>query len=115
MTEETNPSELIEDLDGGVFAQKIGAALSQVAGGVVEHGRKGRVSITLDLERIGNSSQVKCAHKLTYKQPTSKGAVSEDNTTETPLYVNAGGELTLFPKDQGQMFDKNGETQEQEA
>ncbi len=115
MANETNTAQLIEDLDGGVFEQKIAAALSQVASGVVEHGRHGRVTIQLDFKQISNSSQVTCSHKLTYQQPTSKGKVSEENTTETPLYVNRGGELTLFPKDQDQMFDKHGQANEQKA
>jgi hypothetical protein len=113
MSQKTNVSQLLKDLDAGVFEQKIAHALSQVAAGVVDHGRAGRVQVTFDLKQIGESHQVACVHKLVFSQPTSKGKVSEENTTETPLYVNAGGELTLFPNNQARMFDKHGSPEKQ--
>lgn len=37
----TNVDDFISELDGGVFAQKLGQALSDVAAGTIDHG-KGR-------------------------------------------------------------------------
>jgi hypothetical protein len=50
---------------------------------------------------------VSIKHKLTYKRPTPKGSVAEDNTTETPMHVGTRGRLSLFPEDQTDMFGKN--------
>ena len=38
-----------------------------------------------------------------------RGSKSEEDTTNTPMFVNKGGELTLFQKDQVQLFDKQGQ------
>lgn len=56
--------------------------------------------ITLDIARIGDSSQVTCTHGIKYKRPTAKGSVTEDATTSTPLHVGTGGKLSLFPETQ---------------
>lgn len=100
----TDVNALLDDLDAGVFREKIARAISDAAAGVVQTGKAGKVTITLDLKQIADSSQVDCAHKLAYVVPTSKGKRSEENTTKTPLYVGRGGKLTLFPENQGK-FD----------
>lgn len=104
----TDVTQLLEDLHGGVFKEQIARALSQVGAAVVDHGRAGKVTITFDLKRIAKSSQVQCSHKLNYVEPTSLGEINEKSAAETPLYVNSGGELSLFPLNQGQMFDRDG-------
>lgn len=110
----TNVQEFISDLDGGVFEEKLSKVLSDVAGAVVDHDVAGKVNITIDIKRIGNSHQVMLAHKLSYSRPTSKGKISEDNTTSTPMYVGPQGALTLFAPNQTQMFDKKGNVTEGE-
>ena len=105
----TNVTEFIGDLDAGVFEEKLSRALSDVAMGVVTQSKPGKVSITFEMKQIGQSSTVNIAHKLTYSKPTASGKLSEENTTETPMHVNQGGKLTLFPEDQGQLFGKKGE------
>ncbi|EKD4512065.1 hypothetical protein ORP98_004476, partial [Escherichia coli] len=32
----------------------------------------------------------------------NRGKISEEDTTETPMYVNRGGRLTILQEDQGQ-------------
>ena len=96
----TNFEEVLADLDGGIFAQKIGHALSDVALGTVLTGKAGKVQITFDMKRIGDSSQIEVAHKINFTKPTEKGKTSEENTTHTPLHVGKGGKITLFPQDQ---------------
>lgn len=100
----TDVNALLDDLDAGVFREKLGRALSDAAAGVIQTGKAGKVTITLDLKQIAESSQVDCSHKLSYTVPTAKGKRSEENTTKTPLYVGRGGKLTLFPENQGK-FD----------
>lgn len=98
-------STLLDDLDAGVFAQRISRALSDVALGVSNTGKKGEVSLSFKLERIGDSNQVKCVHTVKYSKPTDKGKVTEDHATITPLHVGVGGKLTLFPESQPRLFD----------
>lgn len=101
----TNVEQFIADLDGGVFEEKLSRILSDVAGAVVDHGKKGQVTIQLDISQIGSGSQVAVAHTLKYKRPTSKGSISEDNMTITPMHVGTKGALTFFPDKQTKLFD----------
>ena len=96
----------LQELDAGLFASKVNHALAQCALGVVEHGRKGEVVITLKMQRIGESHQIQLEHKLAFKAPTRRGRRTEEDTTATPLHVNKGGALTVMPDTQGVLFDK---------
>ena len=53
--------------------QQVAVALSSVAAGVVEHGKKGKVTLSFDISQIGESHQVKITHKLDFAQPTKRG------------------------------------------
>ena len=57
MSKSTDTAEFLEELNGGAFASQIGHALSEVAAGVVDHGKAGKLVITLDFSQIGESSQ----------------------------------------------------------
>lgn len=103
---ETDPGEFIANLNAGVFANQLGKALSAVAGAVVDHGKKGQVKVTFDISQIGESHQVKVAHKLEFTEPTKRGSRREDTALETPMFVTSDG-LQLFAKDPtGQLFKK---------
>ncbi|EBM5663470.1 hypothetical protein L3L93_001605 [Salmonella enterica] len=105
---QTNVENFIKELDGGVFIDKVGAVLSEVALGVNSTNKKGKVIIEMELSSL-DENRVSIAHKLKFNRPTMRGSKSEEDTTNTPMYVNKGGELTLFRKDQGQLFDINGQ------
>lgn len=107
----TDVQTFISDLDGGIFEEKLSRILSDVAAAVIDHDRQGEVTIKMTLKRIGTSHQVAVKHKLTYKRPTAKGSIVEDNTTETPMHVGPRGALTLFPPDQTDLFVKQKETE----
>lgn len=100
----TQFTEVLPVLDAGIFADKIGRALSEVALGVVTTGKKGKVTITLDLAQVANGHQVSVRHGIKYTKPTDNGNSSEENTTETPLYVGFGGRLTFEQPDQQKLF-----------
>ncbi len=104
----TKVDSFFADLDGGVFEEKLSRVLSDVASAAIEYGRKGEVTIKLNLSQIGSSHQVQIDHTLKYKRPTNRGSISEDNATSTPMHVGTGGALTFFPENQTQMFDKKG-------
>ncbi|WP_428843256.1 hypothetical protein, partial [Suttonella ornithocola] len=76
------------------------------------HGKQAKVCLELTFKQIGTSSQVAVMHKLKSDIPTSKGKVIEEDTTETPMYVCAGGELSVFPDNQ---IDWVGKEMKQEA
>lgn len=103
---ETDVTSFLEDLNGGVFIQQLGRALSDVAGGVVSNGKAGQVVVTLDFKQMNGSNQVNINHKLKFKIPTMRGNKSEEVELQTPMYVGSKG-LTLFDDDKGdQLFDK---------
>ena len=98
-------SQLLDDLDAGIFEQKVTTALAEAALGVVNTGKKDKVVITLDLKRIGDSNQIELTHGLRYVKPTGKGKVTEEDNTATPLHVGKRGHLSLFPMAQQQSLD----------
>lgn len=107
----TNVPEFLSELDAGIFENKISAVLNEVALGVLNNRQKGEVKITLSLEPMSTSAEekrVKIKHKLSFTKPTPRGKSSEDDTTETPMFVNRGGKLTILQEDQGQLFGLNG-------
>lgn len=100
--------ETLGELDAGVFSAKLSRAVADVALGVMtngDKGKKGKVTITLDIARIGESSQVQIAHTLAYSKPTKRGKSSEEDTTQTALYVGRGGHLSIVPHNQAQLFN----------
>lgn len=102
----TDPGEFIANLNAGVFANQLGKALSAVAGAVVDHGKKGQVKVTFDISQIGESHQVRIAHKLEFTEPTKRGSRREDTALETPMFVTEDG-LQLFANNPtGQLFKK---------
>ncbi|MCH4563376.1 hypothetical protein MKP05_09565 [Halomonas sp. EGI 63088] len=112
----TDINALLDDLDAGVFREKLARALSDAAAGVVATGKAGDVTVKFSLKQIADSSQVDCAHRLSYTVPTAKGKRSEENTTKTPLYVGRGGKLTLFPENQHKFeFDAQAQDSTQRA
>lgn len=108
-----NPTieETLGELDAGLFMQQVDAALKEVAIGVITTDKKkGSVQITLELSRIGESHSVTVAHALKYNKPTRRGKSTEEMTTETPMYVNNLGYLTISPQTQDDLFKQENVT-----
>ena len=105
----TDTSEFINSLNAGVFADQVGRAISDVAAGVVEHGKQGEVTLKFKLKQIGQSNQVAVTHTLDYVQPTKRGKKREDTTLDTPLYVTADG-VVLFQTNPTDQLFKNEDT-----
>lgn len=97
-------SETLQDLDAGVFLEQLSNALQEVALGVVEYDKKGKVTLTFELKRIGDSHQVKFDHAMTFIRPTKRGDRRETVKTSTPLHVGRGGRLSIMPDSQGDLF-----------
>ncbi|WP_240669098.1 hypothetical protein [Dyella sp. M7H15-1] len=103
-----NLVDIINDLDAGVFAQKMERAMFDVAQGVIDTSKSGKVTISFEFKRIASSNQVAVKHKLEFLKPTKNGKSREENTTETPMHVGVRGKLSLFPESQPELFDRQG-------
>lgn len=101
--EKTDFAALLGDLNGGVYEQQINAAISDIAANVVTHGKKGELTLKLTINQIGDSNQVSVAHMLKSIVPKPRGKITEENTVDTPLHVERGGKLTLYPNTQTRM------------
>lgn len=106
----TNLSELLGDLNAGVFEQQLNAAISDVAANVVTHGKKGELVIKLQLKQIGDSHQVALTHSLKSVVPMMRGRITEESAGDTPLHVGRGGKLSLYPGEQVDMFSNKDRT-----
>lgn len=104
----TSFTDVLTELDAGTFEEKISRAMADCAEGVVNTGKTGKIVITMDLKRIAASHQVTVKHAVKFIRPTINGKVTEENATETPLYVGARGKLTVTPDTQEEMFAKRG-------
>ncbi|EDV2802739.1 hypothetical protein CSN22_004414 [Salmonella enterica subsp. diarizonae] len=104
----TNVPAFIGELDAGVFENKLSAVLNDVATGVINCRADGEVTIKMKFKAM-DENRVKISHKLSSVRPTPRGKSSEEDTTETPMFVNRGGKLTILPEDQGQLLTIAGE------
>ncbi|MEM6485316.1 MAG: hypothetical protein AAF662_10070 [Pseudomonadota bacterium] len=112
MTKPTDFGVFINELDAGVFSDKLAHELSTAALAVVQHDRVGQLQITLDIKKIG-TSQVTVSHKMRSTRPTMRGKQTEEDTTETAMHVGKGGRMTFFPESQVDMF--TGEVKDKET
>ena len=96
--QETDVKEFIANMGDGLLEEKMGIALSEVALGIMKHGGKGKCSLSLEIEQVGQSSQVVIKHQLKFQKPTKRGALTETDTNATQYYVNSDGDMTLYPR-----------------
>lgn len=109
MSNPTDVTQFLQDLDGSVFAEKISYALSEIAGGVIDHGKAGKLTLTFDIKQLGNANKVLVKHKIGYTVPTQKGKITEEETTDSDMHVGSGGRMTAFPENQHHFFDRRGD------
>ena len=103
-------AETLGDFDAGVFMDKVQRGLAHAARNTVDYGdkgKKGKVTITLTLERIGESSQVQVSHAVETTVPMPRGKVTEVDLTTTAMYVGPKGVMTIAPDNQMTMFGEN--------
>lgn len=103
----TDLSDILQELDAGVFLAKATKAVEEAALSTIEYGdakKLGEVTIKFKFKRIGDSAQVHVEHCIAYKRPTRNGKATEENTTSTPLYVGRNGRLSIVPESQLDAF-----------
>ena len=106
MTTEVN--EFLGHLDGGTIKEQLSRILSEVAANVVVHEKTGKVKLELEIKQIGSGAQVMIEHKVTFTKPTSKGSMTEDSKSGTPMHVASNGDMSLLPLNQEEMFENKG-------
>lgn len=108
MTNKTNFSDFMAEQNCGITLEKIEHILSDAALATVLHGignKKGKVNLEFSLSKIGDGEQVIISTKLSCSIPTKRGKKSEEDITDTPMFVGKGGQLTIDqPKE-----DNNGQ------
>lgn len=98
MSNQTDLEGFLSELGGGVFREKLALILSEVALATVTNangGKKGKVSVEFSMSRVGENDQVIIEHKLSHVTPTKRGKKTEEDITETPMFVGVGGKLTI--------------------
>lgn len=108
----TDVADFIESLEGGNTENMLSAALSIVAAGVVNTGKKGgEVNLKLKFEHVKGTSQVIVGCEVAMKAPTTRGQKRETDIGSTTMYVGEGGKLSLLPP----KIDMHGQTSIHEA
>ncbi|MDY0208082.1 MAG: hypothetical protein RBR82_15885 [Pseudomonas sp.] len=103
----TEINEFMNNLNAGLFSAQVAQALSDVAAGVVEHGKKGKVVLSFEISQIAQSHQVKINHKLDFVQPTKRGQKREDSALDTPMHVTADGLVLFLSNPTRQLFSRD--------
>lgn len=113
-TEKFDATEMLNELDAGVFTQKLSRALADAAVATCEHNRKSEITLKFSMKRIGESSQVTMTHSLVSSRPTRRGTAKEDDTTATPMYVGTNGRLSIVPFSQRDLFARGDDGNQKE-
>jgi hypothetical protein len=92
----TNFPRLLQELDGGVIANVIGLAASNVARAVSYADKQGNIKMDLKLKPMGtNNEMVEITASISVKEPKAGfGTKSEDFQYTSIAYVGKGGKLT---------------------
>jgi len=111
--QESEIASFIGELGAGVFEEKLTRSIKETALACMANNKAGEITLKFKITPI-NQSQAKITHGITTKAPTLYGKKSEENSTETHMYVNKGGAMSLFPENQTQMFTSSGKVNQAE-
>lgn len=105
-----NPMDVLGEFDGGQYLLMLARALGSVASSVVDHDRKGKIVLELDITRIKKTHQVAIKHALKFQRPTMDGEAGEKVSRETVMHVGKFGKLTIMPETQMSLLFQTGGT-----
>lgn len=94
------PAEVLGEFDGGQYLLMLARALGSVASSVIDHDRKGKITLELDFSRIKKTHQVAIKHSLKFLRPTMDGEAGEKVSRETVMHVGKFGKLSIMPEAQ---------------
>ncbi|ACC57534.1 MULTISPECIES: hypothetical protein [Acinetobacter calcoaceticus/baumannii complex] len=103
----TDCEEFINDIDGGAFAEQLSYAVSKVASAAMETQKVGVITVQLKFSKSKGAghNNITVEHKLISNAPLPKGKCVEEHRDKTPMYVNTGGDVSLFAKHTEQLFE----------
>jgi hypothetical protein len=103
----TDVTDFIADLSAGTIERALSVALSKTAASVVDCDKKGKVTLTFEMERIAGTHQVRIGHTLQFAHPTMTGKVTEETNGADVMHVGKYGALSLA---QPSLLDKRQQT-----
>ena len=98
MSEQGPLNEFLAEVDSGAFERQLTAFLTEVS------------NVTFKIEPAATSAQngagikVKVVSTAKYSRPTPTGKINEETTTETPMWVNKDGSISLLAKSHDDLF-----------
>lgn len=105
----------LDVMNANVTKQRIEAALKDVAIGVANTEKVGKVTVTFDIKpQKGTNGQVNIDAKVSFSKPTDKGKRSEEITDSTPMFISREG-LSALPDQPGLGFDNSANVTELKA
>lgn len=93
----------LPELDAGVFEEKLNRSIRDIALATVTNDdsrKRGEVTIKLKMERVKETHQISLTHRIETSRPTPNGKEAIHDETNTVLYVNHDGSLTVTPDNQ---------------
>jgi len=96
----TNVDDFLGELNAGMFIDKLAHLLSNAALGTVLNGqgnKKGKVTCEFSFSKVGENDQIIVQTKMSHSTPTKRGKKSEDDVSDTPMFVGKGGKITIAP------------------
>ncbi|EXB47257.1 hypothetical protein J522_1908 [Acinetobacter baumannii 146457] len=103
----TDHNQFIDDIDGGVFAQQLGYAISEVASAAVDNNGKGEINVKIKFSKGVGANSVTIEHKLTSNTPLPDGNKIENHGAKTSMHVNKDGDVSLFANHTKQLFEED--------
>ncbi len=100
----------ITEVDSGAFYEQISAFLSEVGKSICRYDKGGKLQFSFDIKPVRNTAQqgagvkVVVESKAKYMRPPPTGAISEESATETPMWVNKDGSITLLAASHDDLF-----------
>lgn len=102
----------LEQMNAGITKERLEAALKDVAIGVANTEKTGKVTLTFDIKpQKGTNGQVTIDAKVNFNKPTEKGKRSEEVTDSTPMFISREG-LSALPDQPGLGFDNDAKVTE---
>jgi len=97
----------LPQINADMTRQRMEAAIKEVAIGVANTEKAGKVTVTFDIKPQKNTDgQVNIDARVSFAKPTMKGKRSEETTDSTPMFVSRDGVSAI--KDQPSLnFDND--------
>ena len=91
----------LDDFNGGLFVQKINAALTEAALSAIQTGKMSVVEIKISMVQIEGINQVAIAPFLKKTIPHARGDTTDRSSDKrVPMFVHSNGQLSPFTEDQ---------------